>query len=116
MMLLLLTVAVLGDLVLLPALVVGPLGKLFERQHRRPTADDGGRTDAWQRASSSRRPHPARPPRPSSKKNDTTTAPAGRAIVSLEIINLNHAQLAASERLFNITTPPTFRAVIHYQA
>jgi hypothetical protein len=36
MMLLLLTIAVLGDLVLLPALVVGPLGKLFERQHARP--------------------------------------------------------------------------------
>ena len=42
MMLLLLTVAVLGDLVLLPALVVGPLGKLFERQHarREPTTAD----------------------------------------------------------------------------
>jgi predicted RND superfamily exporter protein len=54
MMLLLLTVAVLGDLVLLPALVVGPLGKLFERQHRRTNPDDGGQTNAWQRASSSR--------------------------------------------------------------
>ena len=38
MMLLLLAIAVVGDLVLLPALVVGPAGKLFERQYRRPTA------------------------------------------------------------------------------
>ena len=42
MMLLLLTVAVLGDLVLLPALVVGPLGKLFERQY--PKLDIRGRS------------------------------------------------------------------------
>lgn len=40
MMLLLLTVAVLGDLVLLPALVVGPLGKWFERQHAGLGGDD----------------------------------------------------------------------------
>ena len=36
MMLLLLMVAVLGDLILLPALVVGPLGKWFERQYAQP--------------------------------------------------------------------------------
>ena len=36
MMLLLLTVAVIGDMVLLPALVVGPLGKWFERQYAKP--------------------------------------------------------------------------------
>ena len=36
MMLLLLTVAVIGDLVLLPALVVGPLGRWFERQYEKP--------------------------------------------------------------------------------
>jgi len=41
MMLLLLAIAVVGDLVLLPALVVGPAGKLFERQYRKPSpADD----------------------------------------------------------------------------
>jgi hypothetical protein len=33
MMLLLLAIAVVGDLVLLPALVIGPAGKLFERQY-----------------------------------------------------------------------------------
>ena len=37
MMLLLLTVAVAGDMILLPALVVSPLGRLFERQYRQPT-------------------------------------------------------------------------------
>jgi uncharacterized protein len=36
MMLLLLTIAVVGDLVLLPALMAGPAGKLFERQYRKP--------------------------------------------------------------------------------
>jgi predicted RND superfamily exporter protein len=37
MMLLLLTVAVAGDMILLPALVVGPLGRLFERQYPQST-------------------------------------------------------------------------------
>jgi predicted RND superfamily exporter protein len=37
MMLVLLTVAVAGDMILLPALVVGPLGRLFERQYGEPT-------------------------------------------------------------------------------
>ncbi len=37
MMLLLLTVAVAGDMILLPALVVSPLGRLFERQYRQAT-------------------------------------------------------------------------------
>ncbi|HEV3418031.1 MAG TPA: MMPL family transporter [Pirellulales bacterium] len=36
MMLLLLTIAVIGDMVLLPALMAGPAGKLFERQYRKP--------------------------------------------------------------------------------
>ena len=36
MMLLLLAIAVVGDLVLLPALVIGPAGKLFERQYSKP--------------------------------------------------------------------------------
>lgn len=36
MMLLLLMVAVLGDLILLPALIVGPLGNWFERQYAQP--------------------------------------------------------------------------------
>jgi predicted RND superfamily exporter protein len=36
MMLLLLAIAVAGDLILLPALVVGPAGKLFERQYPKP--------------------------------------------------------------------------------
>ena len=35
MMLMLLAIAVVGDLVLLPALVIGPAGKLFERQYRK---------------------------------------------------------------------------------
>ncbi len=41
MMLLLLAIAVVGDLVLLPALVIGPAGKLFERQYpkRRPSQE-----------------------------------------------------------------------------
>jgi hypothetical protein len=41
MMLMLLAVAVAGDLVLLPALVIGPAGKLFERQYRKqsPSAE-----------------------------------------------------------------------------
>ncbi len=38
MMLLLLAIAVVGDLVLLPALVIGPAGKLFERQYAKPLA------------------------------------------------------------------------------
>jgi predicted RND superfamily exporter protein len=37
MMLVLLTVAVAGDMILLPALVLGPLGRLFERQYREST-------------------------------------------------------------------------------
>jgi len=36
MMLLLLAIAVVGDLVLLPALVIGPAGKLFARQYPKP--------------------------------------------------------------------------------
>ena len=40
MMLLLLAIAVAGDLVLLPALVIGPAGKLFERQYRKPLETD----------------------------------------------------------------------------
>jgi len=36
MMLLLLAIAVVGDLVLLPALVIGPAGKFFERQYWKP--------------------------------------------------------------------------------
>ena len=40
MMLLLLAIAVGGDLVLLPALVVGPAGKLFERQYPKPSPQD----------------------------------------------------------------------------
>ena len=39
MMLLLLAIAVMGDLVLLPALVVGPAGKLFERQYPQTAAE-----------------------------------------------------------------------------
>ncbi|HEY2882274.1 MAG TPA: hypothetical protein VGJ15_07565 [Pirellulales bacterium] len=35
MMLMLLAIAVVGDLVLLPALVIGPAGRLFERQYAR---------------------------------------------------------------------------------
>jgi len=34
MMLFLLSIAVVGDLLLLPALIVGPAGRLFERQYR----------------------------------------------------------------------------------
>jgi len=49
MMLLLLTVAVLGDLVLLPALVVGPLGKLFERQYAKLTPSSAVRSEDWTR-------------------------------------------------------------------
>ena len=40
MMLLLLTIAVAGDLVLLPALVIGPAGKLFEWQYSRSAGGD----------------------------------------------------------------------------
>ena len=40
MMLLLLAIAVIGDLVLLPALVVGPAGRLFERQYRKTPPKD----------------------------------------------------------------------------
>jgi predicted RND superfamily exporter protein len=60
MMLLLLAIAVVGDLVLLPALVIGPAGQLFERQYRgranpsrmeisgsgRPSASPAKRRDA----------------------------------------------------------------------
>jgi predicted RND superfamily exporter protein len=46
MMLLLLMVAVLGDLILLPALVVGPLGKWFENQYPQPRILNVPRVDA----------------------------------------------------------------------
>ena len=46
MMLLLLAIAVVGDLVLLPALVIGPAGKLFERQYpKRLTSPDTASAD-----------------------------------------------------------------------
>ena len=46
MMLLLLAIAVAGDLVLLPALVVGPAGKLFERQYPKPLLAGSQLSDA----------------------------------------------------------------------
>lgn len=45
MMLLLLAIAVVGDLVLLPALVIGPAGKFFERQYRKPLSLPNTTTD-----------------------------------------------------------------------
>ncbi len=62
MMLSLLTLAVLGDMVLLPALVTGPFGRLFERQHERakPDATDAA-TVGRQAAPAITEPSPASP-------------------------------------------------------